>query len=493
VIATLVLMFAAADARLVEVSRAASTFHLSLSQGHARISFLDPSTVVVDFADASPFLAPLEKAAAEVRVVEGATEIRLITTSLAATVRRDPFHIQIEDNSGRPLVSQGVDWNSGSGHRLILGESEWLTQSPRFRLSRRAFGLFVEGTSWNNKFAATTSIRTILACNPAPKQILERMHELVPLSLDAEKWNLGFVSRPLIPQDVALLKAGLDGLVSELTDRALSREPAVGIDLARFESLESSDRDRIVGLAALLPFAYRAGFPLPPAAVALRNALTPYFRTYLQEVIERGFPLIHPLPLQFPSDPQAASARDQFLLGDEILAAPLSAGAIERKVYLPRGHWTNWESGKRYPGSQVVTIKPADPLPPLFIKSGSIVPWQLADCLQLHYFPQLGAEFFLYDELSNLTQAHAAPAGDYVRLELNSATGSYEWVVHHLRRPRTVSLGDIALPERVNPLQPGWRYDLAQRSLFIRLPSLGGQDTIVNIDFADPKERFDFE
>src|SRR5437016_1799982 len=75
---------------------------------------------------------------------------------------------------------------------------------------------------------------------------------------------------------------------------------------------------------------------------------------------------------------------------------------------------------------------------PVFARNGSIVPLDSAAGMALHYFPKLGAEFFLIDS-EGWTQVHAAPAGDVMRLQIESKKArEYEWVVHHVERPAKV-------------------------------------------------------
>ena len=56
---------------------------------------------------------------------------------------------------------------------------------------------------------------------------------------------------------------------------------------------------------------------------------------------ERGLPPMRPLFVDFPADPEAWNVEDQFMLGPDLLVAPvIEAGARSRRVYLPAG--TNW-------------------------------------------------------------------------------------------------------------------------------------------------------
>jgi alpha-glucosidase len=75
----------------------------------------------------------------------------------------------------------------------------------------------------------------------------------------------------------------------------------------------------------------------------LRTQLYPYLAAAEQEYDRSGLPLMRQLALVYPDDPRAASRDDEFLLGPDILAAPvLSANATRRAVYLPAGRWVDW-------------------------------------------------------------------------------------------------------------------------------------------------------
>jgi alpha-D-xyloside xylohydrolase len=55
---------------------------------------------------------------------------------------------------------------------------------------------------------------------------------------------------------------------------------------------------------------------------------------------ERGHPLVRPLFFEFPDDPGSWIVEDQYLLGTDLLVAPLfESAAAERTVYLPPGRW----------------------------------------------------------------------------------------------------------------------------------------------------------
>ena len=108
--------------------------------------------------------------------------------------------------------------------------------------------------------------------------------------------------------------------------------------------------------------------------------------------------------------------------------------------------------------------------------------------MELHYFPRLGGEFFLYEsDLGDISQFHAAPAADIIRLEIESMVDrSYEWVVHHLDPVREViSAGrKYAEVKQARLLRPGaWFYDKDLKNLHVTVEGAAGADVIVNVSF----------
>jgi len=74
-----------------------------------------------------------------------------------------------------------------------------------------------------------------------------------------------------------------------------------------------------------------------------------YRQQLFQETAQRGYPLARALFLHYPDDPQSWRVDDQYLLGSDILVAPVvDKGARDRKVYLPAGNWVHVWTGKQY-------------------------------------------------------------------------------------------------------------------------------------------------
>jgi alpha-D-xyloside xylohydrolase len=107
----------------------------------------------------------------------------------------------------------------------------------------------------------------------------------------------------------------------------------------------------------------------------LRERLRPYILLQMQEAALSGVPPMRPLFLDFSQDRNAWAVEDQFLLGPDLLVAPVvEAGALQRNVYLPEGTaWVDAATGHQHEGGQTLTASaPIDRIP-VFCRADSPV------------------------------------------------------------------------------------------------------------------------
>ncbi|HYW48453.1 MAG TPA: hypothetical protein VE959_36660 [Bryobacteraceae bacterium] len=226
--------------------------------------------------------------------------------------------------------------------------------------------------------------------------------------------------------------------------------------------------------------------PGPLGLSGFRRQLETFFATYAAETRDKGYPLWHPLVFQFPDDPECARHADEFMLGDEMLIAPIYEPGGKRSLYLPQGVWTNLETGEATPGRRTITVETA--ALPVFARNGAIVPLDSPGGMALHYFPELAAEFFfLESDAEDWTQVHAAPAVDVIRLEIEARKArDYQWVVHHIERPAEVGSVKERYHQAASPdsvANGSWFYDSGRKNLNVRVHVTAGEDSIVNVAF----------
>lgn len=74
----------------------------------------------------------------------------------------------------------------------------------------------------------------------------------------------------------------------------------------------------------------------------LKNRLMPYLYSQAMESVRLGLPLsLRAMALEFPDDPTSWFLDRQFMIGSQLLAAPIFDEAGEVEFYLPRGRWTS--------------------------------------------------------------------------------------------------------------------------------------------------------
>jgi alpha-D-xyloside xylohydrolase len=108
--------------------------------------------------------------------------------------------------------------------------------------------------------------------------------------------------------------------------------------------------------------------------IEVREKLRPYLRKAMRDAHENGQPVMRAMFHEFPLDQNAWDCDDQYLLGPDLLIAPIiEAGATSRNVCLPAGAtWTHIWSGKTFEGGQVVTVDAPIEEIPVFSRDGEL-------------------------------------------------------------------------------------------------------------------------
>ncbi|KUO16471.1 glycoside hydrolase family 31 protein [Streptomyces dysideae] len=114
-------------------------------------------------------------------------------------------------------------------------------------------------------------------------------------------------------------------------------------------------------------------YPILRDHLLLRERLRPYLHDLAETAHRTGAPPMRPLFFDFPDDETAWDVDDQYLLGPDLLVAPVTElGARARTVHLPRGaRWTDTATGAEHEGGTTLSV--AAPLEriPVFVRAGS--------------------------------------------------------------------------------------------------------------------------
>jgi len=107
----------------------------------------------------------------------------------------------------------------------------------------------------------------------------------------------------------------------------------------------------------------------------LRYTLLPYLYTTLEEAHSTGVPLFRPLVLNYPDDANTYNLDDEFMVGDDLLIAPILKPDLTRRlVYLPKGTWYDYWTNKKLTGGTMVNIDAPLETVPMFVRSGAVIP-----------------------------------------------------------------------------------------------------------------------
>lgn len=110
--------------------------------------------------------------------------------------------------------------------------------------------------------------------------------------------------------------------------------------------------------------------------VRLRYRFIPYLYDLFAQHQKTGLPVMRPVILNYPDDERAANLNDEYMVGDDLLVAPVVVKAQRRRlVYLPAGEWVDFWNNREYAGNQdIVVDAPLERLP-LFVRKNAVIPW----------------------------------------------------------------------------------------------------------------------
>jgi alpha-glucosidase len=114
----------------------------------------------------------------------------------------------------------------------------------------------------------------------------------------------------------------------------------------------------------------------------LRYALEPYTYTEGRRTYDTGVAFLRPLYYDWPDQSAAYQFKDEYIFGDQMLAAPVTtpsdkvSGLASEKVWLPKGEWIEWPSGKHFSGPTSVDRAFSIDQIPVYLRAGAIVPMQ---------------------------------------------------------------------------------------------------------------------
>ncbi|MVU78092.1 alpha-xylosidase [Nocardia sp. ET3-3] len=106
----------------------------------------------------------------------------------------------------------------------------------------------------------------------------------------------------------------------------------------------------------------------------LKLALMPYLAAVAEQAHTLGWPMMRAMMLEFPHDPACAHLDRQYMLGPDLLVAPVFSADGTVSYYLPQGIWTRYLTGEPVVGGRWIHESHDVHSLPLLVRPGAVVP-----------------------------------------------------------------------------------------------------------------------
>jgi alpha-D-xyloside xylohydrolase len=148
----------------------------------------------------------------------------------------------------------------------------------------------------------------------------------------------------------------------------------------------------------------------------LRYRLLPYLYAAAGRAPE-GVPLARPLVYDHPSDRTTWHIDDEYLLGPDLLVAPMFEPRGRREIYLPAGGWYDFWTDQRFDGARWITYDAELETLPLFVRAGAVIPMgpELEYANQRSWDP---LSFDLYPGADGVTESELTDDHRHLRFQL---------------------------------------------------------------------------
>ncbi|WP_369169747.1 alpha-xylosidase [Streptomyces sp. R28] len=106
----------------------------------------------------------------------------------------------------------------------------------------------------------------------------------------------------------------------------------------------------------------------------LKLRLMPYLYEAARTAHTEGTPVMRAMVLEFPDDPGCAHLERQYMLGPDLLVAPVFSDDGDVAYYVPEGTWTHFVGGRTVTGPRWVREKHGFLSVPLLVRPGAVIP-----------------------------------------------------------------------------------------------------------------------
>jgi alpha-D-xyloside xylohydrolase len=189
----------------------------------------------------------------------------------------------------------------------------------------------------------------------------------------------------------------------------------------------------------------------------LKMRLMPYLLGAADRAHRDGVPIMRAMPLEFPDDPACTHLERQYMLGEDLLVAPVLSAGGEISYYVPDGVWTHVLTGETVEGPRWVAERHGFSSVPLLARPGAVIPfgavedrpeYDYADgvTLRVHQLQKDGRVTTpIVTAAGDVVASFAtARSGDTIRVEAEGAPAGWQVLLVGVRSAGPVEGGTVS-------------------------------------------------
>ena len=136
--------------------------------------------------------------------------------------------------------------------------------------------------------------------------------------------------------------------------------------------------------------------------------------------------MIRTLFFEYPDDPTSWLIEDEYMFGENLLIAPLFEADRFRKLYLPPGVWTDYQTRKTYTGGRWHEVETVDIPIVLMVRDHSVIPHiEVAPSTNDLDWSRIELRLFSSDQ-GPVSGLFSLPEESTVKLNLRTRGGKFE-------------------------------------------------------------------
>ena len=223
----------------------------------------------------------------------------------------------------------------------------------------------------------------------------------------------------------------------------------------------------------------------------LRYQLLPYIYSHAYNATKTGLPMMRAMVLEFQNDPNTYDMDDQYMFGREFLIAPVFTPINRRTVYLPKGTWFDYSTGKEHEGPTTLHNEPPLEVLPLYVRGDSIIPMgpdmayvgeKPFDPITLDIWLCSEAEFTIYDD-DEMVECRAKREKEKIVLDVSASKKTYVARLNNTDCPTKVMLNGVDMLRltshaELEQADHGWHFDPSFVA-YVKFNALGIESRVV--------------